>query len=148
MKITRKSPHSGKTNTFDLPIISEQIDAYTRGMIIDMCMPNLTSAQREFFVTGLTEEDTQAMLTVDGMTVGDVMKQAAHMHPVPSMRIGLESTLRCVVEELEGHGMTEGGFVELSERCWEAYNRLMIEAGDNEDVAAQFAGIEYGIFAS
>ncbi|MDE2426302.1 MAG: hypothetical protein KGO96_10400 [Elusimicrobia bacterium] len=61
MKITRKSPHSGITQTRDLPITPEQWRHYQRGELIQRCFPNLSDGDREFILTGYTEEDWDAI---------------------------------------------------------------------------------------
>lgn len=56
MKITRFDPVSGKTNTQELPITEEQYAAWESGKLIQNAMPHLTPSQREFIMTGITEE--------------------------------------------------------------------------------------------
>ena len=58
MKITRQSPLTGQTNTMDLDITQAQLDAWMRreGFIQDI-MSNLTPGEREFLISGCTEED-------------------------------------------------------------------------------------------
>ena len=57
MQVTRISPLTKKTNTQELDITQEQIDNYQRGMLIQRAFPNLSSADREFFKSGMTQED-------------------------------------------------------------------------------------------
>ena len=57
MKITRQSLWSGKTHTMDLPITPEQIGAWRNGMVIQRAMPHLTVSQREFLISGMTEQE-------------------------------------------------------------------------------------------
>jgi len=57
MEITKVSQLTGKTHTFDLPITSEQIDKWKNGTPIQKVMPQLTPAQREFLMTGSTEDE-------------------------------------------------------------------------------------------
>lgn len=61
MKITRKSPLTGEENTWEIPVTQEQLDAWKNGMLIQKAMPNLTAGQREFLVTGYTENDWNKM---------------------------------------------------------------------------------------
>lgn len=59
MKITRKSPFTGKINTLDLPISQEQWKEWNspdRRLIQDV-FPNLTPEHREFIKTGMLNED-------------------------------------------------------------------------------------------
>lgn len=57
MQITRTSVFSGVTRTFDLDITPFQVDSYTRGALIQDAFPHLTDSQREFFKTGITQEE-------------------------------------------------------------------------------------------
>lgn len=57
MQITRKSPFSGRVHTLDIPVTQAQIDAWINGALIQNAMPNLTAGQREFLMTGITEEE-------------------------------------------------------------------------------------------
>lgn len=47
---------TGKTNTFDLPVTQEQIDKWKAGLPIQDAMPQLNVSQREFMITGITDE--------------------------------------------------------------------------------------------
>ncbi len=57
MEITRISRITGITRTVDLPITEEQLIDYGRGALIQDALWNLTASQREFFMTGITEEE-------------------------------------------------------------------------------------------
>lgn len=48
---------TGKLHTKDLPITQEQIDMYYNGMLIQDAFRNLSAADREFFKTGITDEE-------------------------------------------------------------------------------------------
>jgi hypothetical protein len=62
MLITRQSQWSGITRTLDLPVTHEQLYEWQqRGAMIQDAMPNLTAPQREFLMTGLTEEEWEQM---------------------------------------------------------------------------------------
>ena len=65
MKVTRKSQASGETRTMDLDITPQQLLDYEKGMKIQYAFPNLTTAEREFFMTGITEEEWNAMFPDD-----------------------------------------------------------------------------------
>jgi 7,8-dihydro-6-hydroxymethylpterin-pyrophosphokinase len=65
MKVTRKSQASGETRTMDLDITQQQLIDYEKGMKIQYAFPNLTTAEREFFMTGITEEEWNAMFPDD-----------------------------------------------------------------------------------
>jgi len=57
MEVTRTSRITGITRTIDLPITEEQLIDYGRGALIQDALWNLTASQREFFMTGITEEE-------------------------------------------------------------------------------------------
>ena len=57
MKITRKSIITGTIRTMDLPITQERLDEWQKGGLIQDVFPELTSAQREFILTGVTDEE-------------------------------------------------------------------------------------------
>lgn len=58
MLITRTSIVSGKTRTLDLPITQEQMDLWEGGrLLIQNAFPNLTPDQREFILTGITQDE-------------------------------------------------------------------------------------------
>ena len=56
MKITKKDPFSGKTNTMDLNITQEHLDRWSAGELIQNVMPHLSPSEREFLMTGITDE--------------------------------------------------------------------------------------------
>jgi hypothetical protein len=57
MKITRKSPFSGKVNEMEIPVTEDQLKDWQSGTLIQNAMPNLTPDQREFLMTGITPEE-------------------------------------------------------------------------------------------
>jgi len=57
MRITKTSPFSGKVNTMELPITLQQIKRWERGECIQNVFPELTPGQREFILTGITDEE-------------------------------------------------------------------------------------------
>lgn len=57
MRVTRKSPFSGETNTLWLNITAPQIQAYDEGVLLQNAFPNLSADEREFFKTGITAEE-------------------------------------------------------------------------------------------
>jgi hypothetical protein len=61
MLIRRTSQFSGKVHEMDLDITQEQVDAYVndRHMMIQNAFPRLSAAEREFFKTGITDEEWQ-----------------------------------------------------------------------------------------
>lgn len=54
IKITRTSSLTGKTNTLELPVTTEQIRRYENGELLQVAFPNLTPPEREFIKTGIT----------------------------------------------------------------------------------------------
>ena len=61
MIITRTSMFSGKVRSMDLPITEAQIISYQNGELIQKAFPNLSQAEREFYKTGITDEEWQMM---------------------------------------------------------------------------------------
>ena len=63
MIISRVSPFTGKVNTMDLPITEEQIERWKRGAYAQDVWPDLTPSQREFLISGCTDEDWDTYMT-------------------------------------------------------------------------------------
>jgi len=61
MKITRTSWASGETNTMDLPITQDQLNAYAAGALLQDAFPNLNADEREFVKSGITAEEWDEM---------------------------------------------------------------------------------------
>jgi len=57
MLVTRSSIISGITRTMDLNITPAQIIDYENGMLVQDAFPNLNSSEREFFMTGITDDE-------------------------------------------------------------------------------------------
>jgi hypothetical protein len=57
MKIVRKSPFTGKVNTKDLPITEEEIKRWQSGELIQKVWPQLSPGDREFLMTGITDDE-------------------------------------------------------------------------------------------
>ena len=57
MKITRTSQATGITREMELDITDEQILKYESGESIQKAFPNLTPSEREFIMTGITEDE-------------------------------------------------------------------------------------------
>lgn len=60
MNITRRSILSGIERTMDIPVTSEQLALWHSGTLIQDAMPNLSNAEREFIMTGVTKEEWDA----------------------------------------------------------------------------------------
>ena len=57
MKITRTSMATGITRTRDLPATPEQMADWENGALIQDAMPNLSAGDREFVMTGITDDE-------------------------------------------------------------------------------------------
>ena len=57
MKVTRKSMLTGIVRTIDIDVTARQLEAWRRGEVIQDAMPNLTDAEREFLISGATQEE-------------------------------------------------------------------------------------------
>lgn len=60
MKITRTSVF-GVTRTIDLPVTPEQLAAWETGALAQRAFNNLDAEQREFIISGNTNEDWERM---------------------------------------------------------------------------------------
>ena len=57
MLITMTSILSGKTTTKDIDVEPEQVKAWLNGMLIQDAMPELSPTDREFIMSGITQEE-------------------------------------------------------------------------------------------
>jgi hypothetical protein len=58
VNVMRVSPLTGKTNIMKLDISLDQIRQWENGLgLIQDIMPNLTASEREFIMTGMTDDD-------------------------------------------------------------------------------------------
>ncbi len=65
MLITRESQYSGKVRTIDLPITQEQLDRWIAGELAQNIFPELPDDQREFIMTGITDEEWHELYPED-----------------------------------------------------------------------------------
>jgi len=66
MIITRTSPWNGKVNTRDLPVTEEQMERFAnRADYIQNIFPDLSVGDREFILTGYTEQDWEELFPED-----------------------------------------------------------------------------------
>lgn len=65
MIITRTSPVSGITRSMDLPISEDQLEEYRHGALLQDAFPALTDDQREFFMSGITDEEWNSVFGDD-----------------------------------------------------------------------------------
>ena len=63
MLIIRKSQVSGIVRTLDLNITAEQLDNFNAGALVQRAFPNLTNSEREFILTGITQEEWDALFS-------------------------------------------------------------------------------------
>lgn len=61
MLIKRQSIKSGVLREFDLPITEDQFERYCAGELIQKCFTDCTASQREFFITGMTDEEFDSL---------------------------------------------------------------------------------------
>ena len=57
MLVTRTSPFTGITRTLDLNITAGEVAAYSQGALLQNAFPYLNAGEREFFKTGITDEE-------------------------------------------------------------------------------------------
>ena len=57
MLITKTSLFTGKKNTMDLDVTSAQLAAWHAGALIQDVFPGLTAEEREFLITGCTQDE-------------------------------------------------------------------------------------------
>ena len=81
MPMTRTSLWSGMTRTMDLPITREQLARWEGGKTIQNAMPHLTAAEREFVVSGMTDEEWQEMGRLEAAMDGEgEASDMVHLH--------------------------------------------------------------------
>lgn len=66
MIITRKDPITGKTNTMDLDVTTQQIELWNKGALLQNAFPHLNADEREFIKTGIMPDTWDGMFEVDG----------------------------------------------------------------------------------
>ena len=62
MEVTRESLLTGIVRTRDLDITMEQVVNYRSGMLIQLAFPNLSTADKEFLQTGITEDEWETTI--------------------------------------------------------------------------------------
>lgn len=71
MLITKTSLISGITRTRNIAITNKELEAWQSGMLIQDAMPALSEAEREFVMTGITQDEWQQLcLDIDGIEEG------------------------------------------------------------------------------
>jgi len=67
-----RSPLTRQLNTLDIPISEEEYRAWlTSSALIQDVFPHLTASQREFIMTGYTENDWNTIFKDDEEDMGD-----------------------------------------------------------------------------
>jgi len=59
MEIIKTSMFSGVEHQMDLPVTAAQLRRWEEGELIQNVFPDLTRGQREFIMTGMTEDEWQ-----------------------------------------------------------------------------------------
>lgn len=57
MLITRKSPFTGASRSMNIAVTKEQIDAWRAGELIQNAMPNVSTEEREFIMSGMLSDE-------------------------------------------------------------------------------------------
>ncbi len=65
MLLSRVSMLSGKTTERDLPITEEELARWKRGESVQKVWPQLSESDREFILTGITDEEWDAAFGSD-----------------------------------------------------------------------------------
>lgn len=65
MQITRTSLISGIERTLEISVTEEQLQRWQGGELIQRAMPNLQPADREFIMTGITDNEWEYVDTVE-----------------------------------------------------------------------------------
>jgi hypothetical protein len=65
MKVTRTSSFTGITRSLDLNITAAQVAKYNRGALLQDAFPQLSAGDREFFKTGVTDEEWERTMGGD-----------------------------------------------------------------------------------
>ncbi len=60
MLVTRRSRISGVERTLELDVTQAQIDLWQAGELIQRAMPQLSRQEREFVMTGMTQQEWDA----------------------------------------------------------------------------------------
>ena len=61
MIVTRTSMMSKIERSIDLDVTAEQVNAWRSGMLIQDAMPHLNEHEREFVISGITQEEWDSM---------------------------------------------------------------------------------------
>lgn len=62
MEITRKSMLTGKVRTMEIEVTEKQIKAWENGDLIQNVMPELSTQEREFIMTGIADNEWELLM--------------------------------------------------------------------------------------
>lgn len=65
MQITRTSTLSGITRTLEIDVQPHEYQSWLDGQLIQYAMPHLTVSEREFLISGVTDEEWAEMMGID-----------------------------------------------------------------------------------
>jgi hypothetical protein len=65
MELTRTSKLTGVTRTMNLNVTQEQLNEYQSGALIQDVFPHLSASEREFIMTGITDEEWNQFMVTD-----------------------------------------------------------------------------------
>jgi|TARA_B110000285_G_scaffold92679_1_gene106090 hypothetical protein len=65
MLIRKRSDLTGNTSTMNIEVTAEQLTSWRWGALIQKVMPNLTSEEREFIMTGITAPEWNSVFGGD-----------------------------------------------------------------------------------
>lgn len=71
MLIKRVSQYSNITRELEIPVTEKQLKDWISGTSIQRAMPNLSSSQREFILTGITSEEWDEMHPLDDSDIDE-----------------------------------------------------------------------------
>ena len=57
MIIAKRSILTGIVHTMDLDVSEDQISTWKNGVLIQEAMPNLNASEREFLISGITDDE-------------------------------------------------------------------------------------------
>ncbi len=65
MNITRVSMLTGVERTLDIPVTFDQLYNWSGGMLIQDAIPNISSDEREFIMTGITSDEWEDVMDLN-----------------------------------------------------------------------------------
>lgn len=66
MLITRVSPITGITNSWEIDVTDAQLEAWLSGTLIQKAMPHLSADEREFIMSGITPSEWEDIFSHAG----------------------------------------------------------------------------------